>query len=100
MRLLRRRSARSGRFTTPADAAANPDTTVAETVSDLPELVGRLRWRISDLKPALAGAAEIMQIEARRLRQIDPNLEAIAARLDQAAAEAMAAAASEPIDTA
>lgn len=67
MRLLRRRSARSGRFTTPADAAANPDTTVTETVSDLPELVGRLRWRISDVEPALVQAATRMEQLARDL---------------------------------
>lgn len=67
MKRIRFRETLGGLFTTKAYAEQHPDTTVAETVSDAPAVEANLRWRVSDLEPALNQAATRMEQLARDL---------------------------------
>lgn len=67
-----------GRFVTRQQAEADPAGTVAETVSDAPQVEASLRWRIADLESAMLQAAAKLRTEQPEPRAVAHVLEQVA----------------------
>jgi hypothetical protein len=82
----RYRDSALGRFVTAATARANPTTTEAEKVSDLPAKIGALKWEVDNLKVVMRQVASDLRYDARHAA--GPNeankLTALAVRLEAA----------------
>ena len=80
----RYRDSALGRFVTAATARANPTTTEAEKVSDLPAQVGALKWEVDSLKVVMRQVASDLRYVARHNSQAAGKLVALAERLEAA----------------